>query len=289
MSNNGLNWLNREEYPFESHFFELRMGKMHYIDEGEGRPLIFVHGTPTWSYLYRNLIKELSSQFRCIAVDHIGFGLSDKPKNWMYRPQDHAQNLSLLLSSLDLHDAVMIVHDFGGPIGLSWAVSNPDRVSKLILFNTWMWSLKHNTAIQKAERFLNSPLAKSLYLRANFSARVMLKAGFKNKKYFSRELQKAYQAPLDSPEHRHGTWGFAQELIGSSLWYDTLWEQARYLARTPALLLWGMKDPAFGASELEIWEKLFVKPEVHRLNDIGHFVPEEAPEIVLAHVQKFLS
>lgn len=109
-------WIDRKEYPFKSHFLQLEMGKMHYIDEGSGEPIVMVHGNPTWSFLYRHLIKGLSKNYRCIAIDNIGFGLSDKPADWSYYPEDHAKNLYLLIEKLDLKGITLIVQDWGGPI-----------------------------------------------------------------------------------------------------------------------------------------------------------------------------
>ena len=115
---------------------------LHYIDEGRGDPVVMVHGTPTWSFLYRHVVKGLSKNYRCIAPDHIGFGLSDKPQGWSYTIEAQAKNLQVLLDSLDLEDITLVVHDFGGPIGLSYAIENPEKVSRLVIMNTWLWSLK---------------------------------------------------------------------------------------------------------------------------------------------------
>jgi len=113
------NWLDRDEYPFAPHYLTTPAGRLHYIDEGSGRPIVFVHGNPVWSFLYRNQIKALTSEHRCIAPDHIGFGLSDKPRDWTYLPAQHAANLEQLLEPMDLHDLTLVIGDWGGPIGIS--------------------------------------------------------------------------------------------------------------------------------------------------------------------------
>jgi haloalkane dehalogenase len=110
-------WIDRNEYPFASHYFETPAGKLHYVDEGKGQPVVMLHGNPTWSFLYRNLIKQLSPHYRCIAPDHIGFGLSDKPVDWSYLPEEHAKNLAALIEHLGLKDITLVVGDWGGPIG----------------------------------------------------------------------------------------------------------------------------------------------------------------------------
>lgn len=115
MSN--IDWIDRQEYPFASHYLEVSSGRLHFVDEGSGPAAVMVHGNPTWSYLYRRLIKQLRPEYRCIAMDHIGFGLSDKPREWSYLPSDHAANLTALVDGLGLKDITLVVQDWGGPIG----------------------------------------------------------------------------------------------------------------------------------------------------------------------------
>ena len=111
-------WLDRSVYPFAHSYARLEAGTMHYVDEGEGETLLFVHGTPTWSFLYRDMIQALSKNHRCVAIDHLGFGLSEKPEKFSGLPEDHAENLAAFIKKLDLRDITLVVHDFGGPIGL---------------------------------------------------------------------------------------------------------------------------------------------------------------------------
>lgn len=124
-------WLDTAEYPFRHHYADLRNGKMHYVDEGKGDVILFVHGTPSWSFLYRNYIKTFSADYRCIAIDHIGFGLSEKSESFVGSPQEHARNLSEFIRKLELQNITLVVHDFGGPIGLAAAMDNPERIKKL--------------------------------------------------------------------------------------------------------------------------------------------------------------
>ena len=134
-----MDWLDRREYPFAPHYFVTPVGRLHYIDEGAGRPIVFVHGNPVWSFMYRNQIKALSADHRCIAPDHIGFGLSDKPREWTYLPSQHAANLEALLEPMDLHDLTLVVGDWGGPIGIAYALRHSERVRAVVASNTWMW------------------------------------------------------------------------------------------------------------------------------------------------------
>ena len=126
-------------YPFESRWLESSVGRVHYVDEGNGTPILMCHGNPTWSFLYRHVIGELRDSFRCIAVDYPGFGLSDRPAGYGYTPGEQATVVGELVAHLNLQGMLVMGHDWGGPIGLSVACSDPDRVSGLVLGNTWFW------------------------------------------------------------------------------------------------------------------------------------------------------
>jgi haloalkane dehalogenase len=263
-------------------------GRMHYVDEGEGKPLVLVHGTPTWSFLYRHLIMDLSRDYRVIAVDHIGFGLSDKPGSWSYRPADHARNLATLVDRLGLEDITLVVHDFGGPIGLDYAIEHPENVSALVLFNTWMWSLA-GTPAEKASNFMAGPVGRFLYKRLNFSPRVLVKAAFGDKRKLTREVHRHYIEAFPTPASRQGAWVLAKELIRSSEWYESLWRRRERIADKPALLLWGMRDPTFRADSLARWREALRNARVVECAEGGHFVPEEAPGEAVAEIRAFLA
>lgn len=277
----------RFPYEFEPRYFELPDGRMHYVDEGSGPPVVLVHGTPTWSFLYRRLIDTLSETHRVIAPDHLGFGRSDKPPEADYRPEAQARNLMALLERLQVDDIVFGVHDFGGPIGLSYAVEHPERVRGLILFNTWMWSLR-GTSAERMSKVLGGGLGRMLYTRFNLSPRVLLKAAFGDRSLLTPELHARYLEPFPTPAHRVAPWVLARELGASGDWYDGLWARRERIASKPALLLWGMKDPAFGRPALERWERALVAPRIVELAEAGHFPQEEAWERVEQEVVEFL-
>ena len=162
-------WLDTNEYPFQSNYFTTDYGKLHFIDEGKGDVILFVHGTPTWSFLYRNYIKAFSKTYRCVALDHIGFGLSDKPKNYPGTPQEHAKNLNLLIEHLNLKNITLVVHDFGGPIGMSYALSYPENVKRIVMFNTWLWETKNDKDAQKIDENASfRSLQTSSYFKFNY-------------------------------------------------------------------------------------------------------------------------
>ena len=132
-------WLDRAAYPFTPHWADLPSGRMHYVDEGRGDTLLFVHGTPTWSFEFRHLIKALSRRYRCVAPDHLGFGLSDRPADAAYTPEAHALASQRSSRTSGSTGVTLVVHDYGGPIGLPLALAADTRVARLILLNTWMW------------------------------------------------------------------------------------------------------------------------------------------------------
>lgn len=282
-------WIDRSAYPFRSCYAPVDGGQMHYIDEGRGQPLVMVHGTPTWSFLYRTLIKELSRDYRVIAPDHIGFGLSDKPENWSYRPQDHARNLELLIDHLGLQDIVLVVHDFGGPIGLSYALEHVENVRALVIFNTFLWSLKGDPAFERPARLFNNAIGRWLYLRQNFSANAIVRSAWGKHRPLTPDIHQQYKQPFQSAESRMGTWRFFQSLMGESDWYESLWARRERIADKPALLLWGMRDMAFKEKQLARWKELFPNARAVTYPQVGHFVPDEAGPEAAQEIRDFMA
>lgn len=281
-------WVDRDLYPLRSRYLDMDCGRMHYVDEGQGPPVVMVHGTPTWSFLYRHLIQDLSRDHRVIAIDHMGFGLSDKPEHWGYQPEDHARNLETLIERLALRDFTLVVHDFGGPIGLSYAVRRTENVRAVVLFNTWMWSLR-GTPTEKVSKFMGGPVGRFLYKGLNFSPRVLIKAAFGDKRKLTKDIHRHYIEAFPTPATRQGPWVLAKELIGSSDWYDSLWQHRNLLARMPALLLWGMKDPTFGKDALDRWRSVLPDARAVEFPEAGHFVQEEAPEEAAREIRRLHS
>lgn len=281
-------WVDKNLYPFSSNFMEMPAGKMHYIDEGEGEVLLFVHGTPTWSFLYRNYVKKLSANYRCIAIDHLGFGLSDKPRNFAGTPQKHYENLSLFIDSLQLDSFTLIVHDFGGPIGLPYAIQHPEKVSNIVLFNTWLWETKTDEAAQKVNKLLHSKLGNAIYLNTNFSPKVLLKKAFYDTKKLPKNVHQHYQQPFPNKANRYGLLKIGQALVGSSNWYKEQWEQIDSIKNHPTLILWGMEDAFIKPNQLEKWKGILTNKEVHTFK-AGHFVQEEYFEESLRVLVDFLA
>ena len=280
-------WIQPALYPFKHRYIQLNQGTMHYIDEGQGETIVFVHGTPTWSFLYRDFIKALSGQYRCIAVDHLGFGLSDKPKGFAGTPQAHSQNLEEFIDRLGLESVTLVVHDFGGPIGLSWAITHPEKVKRLVLFNTWLWATNTDKNAQKIDKLLHGWLGNYLYLNTNFSPKVLLKQAFFDKKKLSKPIHRHYLKPFPNKASRTGLLKIGQALVGASDWYQQQFEQIDQIKHKPTLILWGMQDKFIRPTYLQKWTKVLPQAKVIQLES-GHFVQEEAPQVSITAIEEFM-
>lgn len=287
-NNLGPAWLDKNEYPFAPHYFQTEYGRMHYVDEGQGDVIVMVHGTPEWSFVYRKLIKGLSKDYRCIAPDFLGFGLSDKPTSYSYKPEEQAKLLEQFITSLDLKNITLVVHDFGGPFGLSYAINHPDNVRKLVIMNTWLWSVKDDPFYTRFSRLMKTPLGNFLYLQLAFSPRVIMKQAFADKAKLTKHIHQHYLKVFPTPESRRSTHAYAKSLVDSDAFWSSLWEQREVIQDIPALILWGMKDIAFKEKDLKRLETVFKKAQTIRLENVGHFVQEEAEEEILPNIKDFL-
>lgn len=281
-------WLDRDVYPFTAHAFDVDGGRMHYVDEGAGPPLLFVHGTPTWSFLYRHLIRELRADHRCVAPDHLGFGLSAKPPAYPYSSERHARNLAALVEHLGLADFTLVAHDLGGPIALAYALANPANVRRIVLFNTLMWPMEGEFAVPPAGRLMSGPLGRLLYLRFNVSPRRLLPLVYGDRAKLTPAIHRHYTAPFPRPDDRHAMFAFVQEVAAGARWNAGLWSRRATLADIPVLLIWGLKDPAFGPRYLARWRELLPNAAVLELPEAGHFVQEEAPAEALSAIRSFI-
>lgn len=277
-------WLNREQYPFNSHYFQTPAGSMHYVDEGSGDPVVMVHGNPAWSYSYRHLINGLKDKCRCIAPDHIGFGLSDKPADWDYLPIHHAENLEALLDSLQLQKITMVVNDWGGPIGLSFALNHPEKIKKLIILNTWLWSVENDQHFRTFSGIMGGPVGKFMIRNFNFFGKNIVKQAFGDQSKLTPEIHRHYYLHLDTPAHRKGSYIFPKEIIGSSAWLQSSWEMKELINNIPTTFVWGMKDIAFREKELNHWVKNWNNGKVVRVAQAGHFPQEIAPELIIREI-----
>jgi haloalkane dehalogenase len=268
-------WLDREAYPFASRYFPTPVGRMHYVDEGEGEPVVMVHGVPAWSFAYRKLIGALSGRFRCVAMDHLGFGLSDKPPYWDYRPGALAANVAALVDGLGLERVTLVVHDWGGPVGLAYAIERPENVARVVLLNTWMWSTPGEERREMAARGLGSPVYEMLEEGFNFAARAFIPQSMDEGAHVSHEAHLQYLGPLKERDDRRGCWQMIRAMMHAGEWLNELWAERERLSRIPATVVWGLRDRAFTMADLERWLGVFDEAEAHVFRRVGHFPQEE--------------
>lgn len=281
-------WLDTREYPFAHHWAALPGGaRMHYVDEGAGDAVLFVHGTPTWSFEWRHVVRALSATHRCIAPDLLGFGLSDRPRGFAYTPEAQAEALRQFVDALELDGFTLVAHDFGGPISLPLALAG--RVKRLVILNSWMWSFRGDAGMEKKAKIAGSALGGWLYRTLNFSPRVIMPSAYGDRKKLTRAIHAQYLAPFPDAWSRGAVlWTLAKSLLGSSAFYDSLWNDREKLREIPTLIVWGMKDSAFPPYQLDRWRTALPHARVVELPAAGHWPHEEEHDAVIAALTDFL-
>lgn len=284
-------WVSDELYPFESRFFETADGHlMHYVDEGDGDAVVFLHGNPAWSFEFRHLIGELRGEYRCIAPDHIGFGLSSRSDNPLdYGPQAHARRTTELLEHLDATGITLFLTDWGGPIGLEFARQHPNRVKKIVIANTWCWSVAGDPHFVRFSWFMRSLAGQFMIKRLNCFVNKVVPKAIGNKAAITPEMMRHYRSALPNPSARSACAALPGHIIGASDWLEEIWTDREKFAGKPSLVFWGLKDIAFRRKELERWQTNLLDCEVHEFEDCGHFLAEEAPERMLPVLQAFMA
>ena len=289
-SNLRPDWVSDDMYPFESRFFATESGhRMHFVDEGEGEPIVFVHGNPTWSFEFRHAIRELRSEYRCVAPDHIGFGLSSRSSRQEdHHPKSHARRLAALLDYLELQDVSLFMNDWGGPIGLDFARRHPGRIKRLVITNTWCWPVGDDFHFKAFSFFMSNRVGQYVLKRHNFFVRSVMPMAVGNRSILTPEIMAHYRNALPSPHERTAMAAFPGHIVGASDWLRSVWDDRMAFADKPTLLLWGLKDIAFRTKELERWKSELSDHELHEYEECGHFLAEEAPDRVVAALRDFM-
>jgi|TARA_B110000116_G_scaffold255479_1_gene253845 haloalkane dehalogenase len=272
-------------FPFESKWFDSRVGKVHYVDEGAGDPILLLHGNPTWSFLYRGIIIRLKKHFRCIAVDYPGFGLSTRPDTYGYTPAEQANVVRDLVRHLDLKNLTIMGQDWGGPIGLRVAVDELPRVRALVMGNTWFWPVDSWQGKSFAYVMSMAPVQSQIINNNFFVEKVMPRAV---KHPLPDEVMDHYRAALPTPTSRMGVAEFPVQLMAATQWLRDLEEDVQTsLPHVPMLLTWGMHDLMFTRPFMERFRETFTNCRVQRL-DAKHYIQEDAPKEISAAIQSFL-
>jgi haloalkane dehalogenase len=286
----------RHLYPFDSHYLSIRGFNYHYIDEGSGDPVIMIHGNPTWSFYFRHLISGLSKSYRTIAVDHIGCGLSDKPgtDQYDYRLKSRVDDLETLIDHLNLdRKLTLIVHDWGGMIGLCYALRHPERIGRLVITNTSgflppgrgiplrLWIMRYIT-----------PFAKVATLGLNLFARAALYMA--PRRPLDPDVKKGLILPYNSWKNRIATYRFVQDipLKPGDPSYDlvkSVDDNLQTLSDTPMTIVWGKHDFVFTMEYFNEWKRRFPRVHARLFPSAGHYLLEDAPEKICAHIEAFLA
>lgn len=280
------------EYPFPSKFFDLDGVRLHYVDEGQGETLLCVHGNPTWSFAWRNLIKDLSRDYRVLAVDHIGCGFSDKPQQYEYRLARHIDNLSRFVTGLDLKSVTLLAHDWGGAIGIGTAGKVPERFSRFVLFNTAAF---RSQRMPWRIAICRWPLVGPLGIRGlNLFARAALWMAVCRRERMTAPIRAAYLAPYGNWHDRIAILRFVQDIPMSPRHpsYDTLVtveDNLEKFRNSPMLFAWGMQDWCFTPTFLDEFLERFSAAETLKLTEAGHYVFEDAYEAIIPRIREFLA
>ena len=287
-------WTFEGSWRYEPRWFETADGRMHYVDEGprDGRPVVMLHGNPTWSYLYRNFILALvESGYRPIAPDHLGFGRSDKPdRPELYTIGRHAERMEQLLESLELRDATVVPQDWGGPIGLYWAARHPERCRGLFILNTFAHRPPAKVPLPLALRLFRTPgVGELMVKRLDLFKRVFLfRAGVTRRERLTATVKRAYRAPHPTAASRTPILVFPREIPSgpagpvSDLCAEIEEQLRLHFRDKPVGIAWALKDIAFPKEVLEqLWLETFPDAEVLRLPDAGHYLQEDAHERIV--------
>lgn len=288
--------VSRDLYPFTGHYHELEGGlRYHYLDEGAGDPVVMVHGNPSWSFYYRRLVEALRGDYRTIVPDHIGCGFSDKPGDdqYEYTLDRRVADLGSLLDHLGLdRNLTLVVHDWGGMIGLTYAHLHPERIARLVVLNTAAFPLpstkRFPLALHLCRSFLGAWLVRGLNLFCRRAASIGCKVTD-----MSPEVRRGYLAPYGDWASRIAVHRFVQDipLRPGDRAYDRVREVAEGLGQfkdRPLQIFWGEKDFVFDVHFLEEWIRRFPDAEVHRFADAGHYVLEDVFDEIAPRICDFL-
>ncbi len=281
-------------FPWTSKYVATASGaRVAYVDEGSGEPIVMLHGNPTWSFLYRNFIADLSKTHRAIAVDHIGFGRSDKPLDGTYTLAGHIANFTSTMDALDLRDVTLVMQDWGGPIGMGWAIEHADRVKRLVIMNTWAFRVPGGTRLMPLLELFREPMVgEAMVQGANMFVEGFLPLGIHRKEILP-EIMPAYRAPFPDWNSRVAVARFPKDIpVGdehpSTPAMGHIQDNLGAL-NVPTLLIWGIHDPAIGPAVMDVWKSIYPHAETHTIADASHFLQEDAPAEIIARIRTFLA
>jgi haloalkane dehalogenase len=276
------------EYPFNPHFHMVEKESLHYVDEGSGEPLVMLHGNPTWSFFYRNLAKYFSQHnYRVVIPDHIGCGLSSKPQDYEYTLEHHITNTLSLIEKLNLKDITLIVHDWGGAIGMGVATRRPDLIKKIVVMNTAAF---RSMEIPWRINILRNPVGE--WFIRSFNGFALPATTMAVIKPLPPEVKKGFVLPYSDYQSRIATAKFVRDIPMNDKHptYKTLAgiEEKLKTLKVPVLILWGEKDFCFTTNFQKRWMEFFPKAKVRTWPDAGHYLVEDKTSEVINEIEIFL-
>ena len=286
-----------ELFPFKRHYLDRNGHQYHYLNEGSGEAVVMVHGNPSWSFYYRNLVSALKGQYQCIVPDHIGCGFSDKPsdKDYDYTLKNRIDDLEALLDHLELtKNITLVVHDWGGMIGMGYAARYPDRIKRLIILNTGAFHLPKSKKFPLALKICRNTLLGTVLIRGfNAFSAIASIVGVKRKP-MAKAIRQAYVMPFNSWKNRISTLRFVQDipLLKTDRNYklvSQISDNLEHFQATPTLICWGLKDFIFDKHFLNVWAKKMPHAEINEFSDCGRYILEDASEQVILLVKQFLA
>jgi haloalkane dehalogenase len=272
-------------FPVEHRFLDLDGARIHYVDEGSGEPLLLLHGNPSWSFLYRKMIPALRDQFRCVALDYPGYGMSDAPPHYGFTPPEHSAMLERFVERLELSDLTIMVQDWGGPVGLGFAGRRPDLVRGFIIGNTFAWPLNGIPRVELFSWIMGGPVGMALTQRFNLVPRFFLSRGLEQRA--EPEVLALYLAPWQDAARRQAAVIAPRQLTQASAFLEQVEAGLSKLAELPALIVWGTKDFAFGDRERRRFERSFPNHETVLFPDASHFLQEDVGERIAQEFKAF--
>ena len=281
-------------FPFTPHYYSYQGLDLHYVDEGSGEPVVMVHGDPTWGFLYRNFISPLSQRYRCVVPDHMGMGKSAVPQERsLYRLEQHCANLEALLLHLDVRHITLVLHDWGGPVGLGFATRHPERIKRLVLMNTWTFAPWPGGPFPRLLEIIRSERGEAFVLRKNGYLEPALLGTTYHSEKLTNAVMEAYRAPFPTPESRLAMLWWSRDIPvqASDMSYAEMKRVEKGLSlfqEIPVLLVWGMQDPVIPVSVLRRWQQVYPHAITYELEDASHFLQEDAPERIVQWIEMFL-
>ncbi|HEY3682363.1 MAG TPA: alpha/beta fold hydrolase [Streptosporangiaceae bacterium] len=277
-------WVDDDLFPFESHFVDIDGHTVHYVDEGSGPTLLLLHGNPTWSFLWRDVIRALRDDFRCVALDYPGFGLSTPAPGYRFLPEEHADVVTGFVDALGLEGVTLVGQDWGGPIGLAAAVRRPGVFDRLVLANAWAWPVNGDLYFEAFARLAGGPLMRFLGRRLNLIVKAFIPMGHRRRKVTAAE-KTHYRQAMATPERRQASAVLPGQITASRTFFTNLESALANHPHPPTLIIWSTAQIGFRPQELKRLESTLPNHKTTKIENAGLYVESDAPKEFTAAIR----